>query len=482
MALTSVLSNANKVPGAYLRVSLGAGARSAGEAARKIMLFGNKTSAGSVAVNTPTLTLSTDDAEAFFGKGSELYRMVAAAVAVNTTAQIYCTAIAEASGTNASGTVTITGPATAAGSVTVTIAGTAVVTEVASGDSANTVAAAISAAINDVEELPVTASVSTNVVTVTFRHDGPRGNYCSLRALSEAAGIGATASGSYLASGATSDDPQNAIDATDASRYHFLVAPYQDATNLAKFKTQVSTQADPATGLRQCFVFGSIDTLANTTTVATGLNEARGQCAWLYNGDTMPSELAAAMAALRAKNEELDTAANMDGQVLTGVKIPVAEADWPTNAELVSALNNGITPLRPVSGEIQMVRSVTTRSQTSGGSPDYAVLDTSKVAVPDEFADDLELNWTQFAGFKAADDVEDVVPPPNVLTPLLVKDWIFSRLKVFEDAGKVTNVDALADQIVVELAASPAGRFNAVVPLDVVEGAHQLVADVRQVG
>jgi phage tail sheath gpL-like len=482
MSLTSVISNSNKVPGIYLQVSFGVGPRSAGDAPRKVILFGNKTSAGTLAAATPTQCLTKDDAATLTGIGSELYRMVVAALDVSSTVDLYVCVVAESAGTNASATVTYTGTSTADGAQTVWVCGEPCVASVTSGDTVTTIAAAMKAAINAKTTLPVTADNSSGVLTVTAKHKGPRGNYISLRSLSEATGITATTSASYLASGATTDDPQTAIDATDASHYTYLVSPYQDATQLAKFKTQVNAQAVPEVGLREQVIFGSIDTLANTTTVATGLNAARMQAVWVYNGDSMPCELAAAKAAFRADAEGADPSANMDNQIVVGMKVPVAEADWPTNAELVSALNNGITPLKPVNGEMAIVRSITTRSQTSGGTADYAVLDVSKVTVPDYVADTLEANYSTWDGFKLADDDADGAPPPtNVATPKLLKDWAFGLLKDIEADGHIVNVDDLAASLVFEVSAT-AGRVNAQVPVDVIEGLHQMAADVRQVG
>ena len=50
------------------------------------------------------------------------------------------------------------------------------------------------------------------------------------------------------------------------------------------------------------------------------------------------------------------------------------------------------------------------------------------------------------------------------------------------DDALLTGVDDLVDQLVVEIAATPAGRFNVAVPLDVVDGLHQVGVDVRQLG
>lgn len=481
----AVLAASNKVPGSYIKVSLGVGARSAGDAPRKVLLYGNKLAGGTATVETIYSVLTTDDANTLFGRGSELARMVAAALKENRNVDLSAIPITESAGTAATGTVTFTGAATAAGAITTTVCGVKAVAAVASGDSVTTVATAVAASINALPDLPVTAGNAAGVVTLTARHKGPRGNDIPFRALSEAAGITATASGTKLASGATTDDPQNALDAAASVRFFYHVAPYgqvAQAAELTKFKAHVIAQADAAIGKREQFVLASRDTLANTTTLATGLNEARGSVAWSYNADVEPPMIAAAFASLRAKEESIDRAANLDGKQLLSVTIAPNTADYPESSELVSALNNGITPLEPVNGIHRIVRAVTSKSQDASGNPDYAVLDVAKVNVPDGIADDIDLGWNQFEGFKAGPDQDPPQPLSNVLTPNGVKDFIGEVLFAAEAAGQIENATQSFEETIVILASSPAGRFEATIPVDVIEGAHQLTGDVRQIG
>lgn len=489
MAITSIIDSALKVPGVFIRVSLGVGARAGGADPMYVVLFGNKTSSGSMSVATEYDCFSEDDARSLAGAGSELFWMFKAANAANPGCAVKLMAVTESAGTAASGTITVTGTATSAGTIGVTVMGEEIEIPFASGDANTAVATAINTYVNYKGDWPVTSGVSTNVVTLTHRHKGPRGNGYRFRArVITGTGITLATSAAALTSGATSDDPQNALDAQLGVRRRFLVCPYPDATNIGKFKTHVDAQDEPDAGNRKLYVFGSIDTLANTTTLATGQNFTRGQVAWQENADLPPAYLAAALAAFRAGAESTDAAHNYDGEAIPGLKAHYDKADIPTSSELNSALNNGITPLTSTpSGEVVIVRSVTTKSQDSAGKPDYRVLDTHKVAVPDAFADDIELQLGDtFAGTKASvDPPEGQSPAPGVTTPAMVKDLLYSRLRNAEvnlgylDSG---SVDRWIDSLQVELSSTVAGRFNIVVPLDVVELAHQFAPDIRQIG
>ncbi|GAG09333.1 unnamed protein product, partial [marine sediment metagenome] len=244
---------------------------------------------------------------------------------------------------------------------------------------------------------PVTAGDAAGTTTVTAKLDGPRGNYIPVRCTSLAAGLAvAEPATGYLTGGATSDDPANALAVLAPVRYHYVVPPYEDATNLADYKAHCVDNAEPLQGRRQQWVGSSIDTLANTTTLATTLNASRGQIAWEENGDTLPSEMNAALAAYRALKDGTSVSWNYDGDVLKGVVAQNDTADYPTGAALASALNNGITPLQSqADGTVKIVRSITSRSQDAAGNPSYNVLDTSKVTVPDGLADEIQ---AEFAG------------------------------------------------------------------------------------
>lgn len=494
MAITSPISNSNKVPGIFLKVELGVGARAAGDSARYVVIFANKTSAGTAVVETEYDVLSEDDARTLGGAGSEAYWMCRAAMKANPGVALKLICITASGGTAATGTLVFAGTATAAGTVEVSVMGETIEVPYAVGDASTVVAAAVNTAINNKTDWPLTAGVVSSTVTGTARHAGPRGNFIAFRArIIDGAGITVTDPATdYLTSGATSDDPQNCLDVQTALRRTYLVAPYSDATQLAKFKTHLDAQDEPDAGNRKYCVWGSLDTLANTTTVATGLNFPRMQCGWLEKSDDTPGMVAAALAAFRAGAESTDLAHNYNGEAVPNLKPHYRSADVPSNTELNSALNNGITPLTSTnSGEVVIVRSVTCKSQDSAGKPDYRVLDTSKVVVPDFLAEDIELAIAdRFGGFKASGDPADgESPSPDVLTPSLLRDLIFERLNAAEDGTNGYpqmldngSVAANAANTVVELSKIAAGRFNFSTNLDVVEWFNQAAGYIRQTG
>ena len=159
-------------------------------------------------------------------------------------------------------------------------------------------------------------------------------------------------------------------------------------------------------------------------------------------------------------------------------------ADQPTSAEIENALNNGLTPLSPCGsrpGYASIVRSVTSRSLRSG-VPNYAVLDTSSVTVPDYVGDFFRSDLaTTFAGCKLGVDGANGEPPTpaRVVSPSIVRSHIAGGLQAMENDGILIDVEANLPLLVVEADVVP-GRLNCEIPAEVIPGLHIIAGNVRQ--
>jgi phage tail sheath gpL-like len=485
MTLASVIDSSYKVPGSFVAISLGAGARSPGTGAMKVLLVGNKATAGTGNVNQVYEVAGKDDVKLLAGQGSELHRMAIAIFKANPIASVSIV-IVTAAGTAATKTFTVAGTtASADGAVEVWIAGERVIAPISIGDTPTLAAAAIAAAINARPDLPVTATSAIGVVTATARCAGIRGNRISSRSLlTGGTGLTHTAATGFFTTGATMDDPQLALDAAFPLRWHLVVAPYTTTTELQKFRSMLNTGALPINGKRGRFIACSPDTLAASITVSDAVNASRGEIAWLEDCDDLPGEVAAALAGAITAERSSDRAANLDDVAILGLKPQPALDDVPTAAEQNSALNNGLTPLITVNGEIRIVRSVTNYHLDGTGADDFSILDSHKVDVADFIGDVIEQNFaTRYKGFKiSAHPTDGTAPPAKVATPVTVRDFLYIQLVSAEEQALLEGVEALKSQLVVELDVNTAGRMNADIPINVIDHFHQLGANVAQVG
>lgn len=522
-----------KTPGVNFNVVLGGSGTSAGAAPEKTILLGNMiataltnsspsftVAAGIATVEQVVFVPSPDDAATLFGRGSELHRMAVAFFAESPAGTLYACPVAEASGTPASVTLTFAGgSAGAALTFRMKLCGIVFDVGINSGDTVTAIAAAVADAINDNQDLPFTAQNSTGVVTIEAKHDGPRGNTivvdaywvssstgAETRVTTSSTSSGATTTAAWsnngtlggeitLANGATQDTFANALSAIEPVRYHRIVGACIDATNIGRIQTHLEAQAGPTVQKLGQTVVGCADTYANAVTLATGRNAARVQIVWHHASPLPVWEAAAQVCAGRLAGdasaggllvgESTDPAANLDGLELASVPVQRVIADQPTAAEIENALNNGLTVLAPSGsrpGYASVVRSITSRSLRSG-TPNYAVLDTSSVTVPDYVADFFRSDLAvTFAGCKLAADPADGTPPriANVVTPSIVRARIAQGLKQMEERGILRDVDANLSLLAVEEDGVIPGRLNCEIPAEVIPGLHLIAGNVRQ--
>lgn len=494
------LDAGDPTPGVYVYQNFGAGQATGSGAQRVILCLANKTSAGSATVDTviygPDTQVplnSESDMIALGGAGSEAHRMFRRIAAVNNVTTVYWLFVTASAGTAASGTVTITNTATGSGVHRLYVGDEFVETSIASGDTVTNIAAAIKANVNAKTHWPVTADNSSGVLTLTAKIAGPRGNWIRFQA-SITSGIGSTTSATadaFLTSGATADSNTTALTTILAKSFYRIVSAAEDATQLGALVSQVNTQALPITGNRQRVFAGSVDTLANATTVATGINAVRCEICWSEKSPWTPAELAANMAAIVslfevAPNPKTNFAGfGSDPNTQAVWKVPRSRVDSaaPTRAQIKSALNNGLSPVAVAgNGSTYLVNRITTRS-LSGSIPDYRIRDSHKVTIMDFFSDDLAAKTAlQYSGRRIADNPpKGTPPPPQSVTPDDYRSCIYGLIQNYADNGLLQDVRTIKANTVVQRETNPPTRMTARIPLATVDNAYQFGVEVAQV-
>lgn len=208
----------------------------------RMILLGYKTSAGNLALNTPTPVASLSDADGFAGKGSMLREMWRVAQFLAPTLPIWMCAVAEPGTTKASWTITVNAaPLPSPGAGYFEICGRLLQIAVTATDTAATIAANIAATINAYYDpltgaaLPVTATSAAAVVTVTARHAGAIMNdvefYQPTWSYNVLAGTALAIASATAGTG--TPDISAALAAIGDQRSDFLVGPFGDSANLA---------------------------------------------------------------------------------------------------------------------------------------------------------------------------------------------------------------------------------------------------------
>lgn len=416
------LSASTKVPGFYGETLFGQSRIRFGSAPLKVLVCGLKhDSLGSISTNTEVKRiLNKEDADTYLGAGGEAADMCYAAldeVAGMSGFELYaCCPTAAGGAAAATLTITATGTASANGTIKVYPAnGIPVDVSVLSGDVQNTVATKINAAIqghSDYARMPCSSGVGTNVVTLTVKSAGIRGNQhvcyvdfslapgvtIALGGAGSATTSSTTVVGRTFGGGTGTETLTTLLTTLYPSWHEFNAIAQNDATSLAAWETQTDSKAGPTEGRTEHFVVGHNGAFAAATSIAqTTLNNQRFALKWLESSEAHPSRVAAAVACLRAALESTTPNRGYDGYAYRTIKPQRFQSDWVTSfAEKQAALDVGVSPLETkADGIVYEVRSITTRCQ-SGSTPDYRTLDTSQAFVPDRMRYRAQLLWGEF--------------------------------------------------------------------------------------
>lgn len=174
----------------------------------------------------------------------------------------------------ATGSVAFTGPATADGTLTVSVVDEAnftVEVAVTSGDTATAIAAAVDAALDGLTDLPVTPSNATGTLTLTANDGGTIGNYYGIKVSGNVAGVGYAITG--FASGANDPTVTSIFDAIEGRRETGVAWPEAWQAQLSVATTEFDNRFNVANGVMDGVVFhGRSETYANALTAVSSLN------------------------------------------------------------------------------------------------------------------------------------------------------------------------------------------------------------------
>lgn len=441
----------------------------------RALLIGQRRSTGTGVANTLYRITSAADALLLGGRGSMLHRQAIAWFANNQFTELWVGVLDDnGAGAIASGTITVTGPATATGTIYLYIAGVLIPVAVTNADSANTIAASINAAINANLDLPVTSAVVTNVCTVAFRHKGLVGNDCDMRVNyqdGEKLPAGVTLAFVQL-TGGTSNPILTTLIASLGDRWFQIWAhPYTDATSLTAIEAELSSRFGPMRMIDGVAISSSSGTQSTLGTLGDSRN-SQHSCIVAQPGKnpvTPPAEFGAAVAAVAAYYANIDPARPFQTLPIAGVRAP-AEADQFTFTERNLELYDGISTSKVAAGGlVQIERLVTTYQTNPAGAADESYLDVTTM---------LTLLYLRYAfrnlilakypRHKLASDGTRFGAGQAVITPKIGKAEAIGWFRQMEEAGLVEGFDQFKRDLIVERNASNPNRLDFLLPPDII--------------
>lgn len=466
------------IPGTYTGYNYFAGPNGLPANIQKVLLLGDISSEGSLAVNKPTAVSTEAEALALAGAGSVLMQMYKAAKNAWKYAQITLCRHAAPTGPAATWAATVSGSATGAGAVSFIINGKKVSAGVAKNDAAAAVATALADAINADIDLPVTATASTATVTLTAKCKGEyiaNGTFevddedvtitggISVSAESKAAGISVGTVTTTAGGGEV--NLTAALAACFPERFHIIVSPVCDKDNLERLLNHVEAAAAPLEQRGQRVIAATVVPSASDGKDMNTVNHERLHIAAVKNKiNSTAWEIAAGLGAIFASNSQPNVP--MNGVAVPGLATPEVEDKWSGEEQDV-LLYGGVIPLVEEDSRLCIVRAVTTKCK-NGNTRFTKLIDTGVIASLDYLRDSIiSMHTNKYKN--------------KVIHALLADAINEDNKQVCRDLESVKIlrfIDEYDDQFITEESTSEPGRMLCQIPAPVVPGLNQIYSTI----
>lgn len=433
----------------------------------RVAIAAIKSSAGTATASVPVQIFDENDADTKLGKGSEAALMARVAFAQarrsGSQPQIWACPITAPSSASAAATQTITTTVTTAlaGNVVLRIAGRTLSIGVSAGDAQNTIAAAIEAAIDTAAaegNLPVTASVATNVVTCTHVTHGVNGNDVDYEVVSTPSGVSVATT--QTVAGAAVCDITAALDALMGADFNAVCIANHLAADTADALANLTTAWGMESKRWRHIFIGETGSVSTANGLADDIGHKGALVISCENSPSLPGELAVACAVAAVGKSRPNASLNDEELVI----YPPPAASVYTNAEIESLLAGGCTPLMPTANGVdtRIVRLVTTQVLLNGATYD-GLRDWGQSSTHAYIARQLDIAWAQKFRQELLDD--------EVM--LRARDMVIEIHEAAQDARILRDVDEFKSQILVEESVSAPGRLVLVNPFRVAGPLHQ---------
>ncbi len=445
----------------------------------RTLLIGQKLAAGNALAGEPYLVSRTDEAKLLFGEGSMLARMHECYRKTDSFGEVWCIALADAiAGVQASGSVVLTGTATAAGTLSLYLAGQRVQIGVAAGDTAAAIAGFLATAVNATPSLPVSATAVGGTVTFTCKWRGETGNDITLipnyrgNLGGEMLPAGVALAITPMMGGATNPSFTAAITAMGDEEYDFIVHPYTDSANLDLLRLELNDSTGRWSWSRQ--IYGHAYTArrgAFSTLVAFGLTRNDPHTTIAGVEPEVPAPIWEYAAVYGARNSvfiAVDPARPTQTGELVGL-LPALPGKRFVLSERQTFLKSGIATSYVGGGVVRIERAVTTYQRNPFNQPDPSYLDSETLHTTAYVIRTIRSRITQkYARHKLANDGTRFGAGQAMVTPNVLRGEMIAAYGELEAQGIVENAEVFAQYLIVERDRLDPNRVNVLFPPDYV--------------
>jgi phage tail sheath gpL-like len=460
------------------------------------LLIGTMLTGAEAVPYVPIPIPSQADARRMFGFGSMLDGMVEFFTKNNWAQELWAVPIPEASaGVAATAVMSVTAPAISAGTLPVYIAGRRVQVFVAAGEDVGVTGGKIVAAINADPSMPVIASspsTDSPDITLTCKWKGVEGNDIDVRlayggrlaAEQIPFGLVVDLSGipfNKLTGGSGSPDISQAMTNLGDENWEYVACAFTDSTSLALIDQEFNFGDDGRWGwLRQLYghVFSARRGLPNgdqtgyTDLLEYGPANNSGVLSIMGIESHTPTPSwcwAAAYTAKAARALVNDPARPLQTLMMEGC-LPAPKHQRFTIKQCNDLSGVGIATQGINAEGVPMIRresTTYTRNVYSQGDDAYELVPTLATLAA-LFRSQRHAITTKFPRHKLADDGTRFGPGQAIVTPRIIKAELIAQYRADEFLGRVENVRAFKQNLIVERDANDPNRVNVLYPPDLI--------------
>lgn len=438
---------------------------------RKIIVIGQQRATGTATALTSNRITSDGTADQLYGKGSMLAGMLKTLRKANSYTEVWAMGLSDiAAGAAAKSELTVTGPATAAGTLALLVNGVSVQVGVGADDTADTIATAIITAVNKLPDTQVIAALkaaSTTSVTLTTNWKGVTGNSMDVRLnyyTGEQTPAGVAVAVTAFTGGTGTPDIAAVVAALGDDWYTDIVFPYNDTQSLNAIRDELLERWGPLQMIEAQLWTAFRGTHAESGTFGETRNDWLISCLGT-NIAPQPHWLwAASYGGIAAYYLANDPARPLQTLVLPGILPPAKDVRWDM-PERNLLLHDGIaTHNVDAGGNVCIEREITMYRVNQYGDADTSYLNVQSPATLGRIRYVIKNRFSnRYPRHKlAGDDVLDLLDPGQpVMAPKIARAELLDiALTELIPAGLVEDFDDYKDTLDVYLDGADKDRLN----------------------
>jgi len=463
-----------RIPFLYAEFDNAAAVQGAGSQPYKVLMIGQKLVGGTKPAEEKNLVTSAAQAKTYFGAGSMLAKMAESYFKANTINELHCIALDDnVAGVASTGSITIGGAPTAAGTLKVYIAGKKVEVAVAVGETPAQIASNLHDVIVADSDLVISSviNVAPEKLDFTAKNKGVVGDDIDIRVnyyFGDELPAGITAAIVAMSGGVSNPDVADALVVLDDEQFILFVTPYADAANLVVLEAELTSRFGPLKQNDGYHITGARGTLSALNAIGNARN-SQFTTIKRCSGPSSPYEHSACLAGVIAKAAEIDPARPFQTLALPGI-LAESESEKLTLEERNILLFNGIaTDKVDAGGNVRIERVITTYKKNPAGADDVSYLDLNTLLTLSYLRYDFRNFWLlKYPRHKLASDGTQFGAGQAIMTPKVAKAEAIIRFRLWEELGLVEDMDQFKEQLVVERNAGDVNRLDFLLPPNIV--------------